>query len=73
PARDPRGRPLWLLQTPLPCSPPTQILCGPERIDAGWWDHHPVRRDYYQVLAHEQLLWIFRDDQGQWFIQGYFA
>ncbi len=73
PARDPRERPLWLLQTPLPCSPPTQILCGPERIDAGWWDHHPVRRDYYQVLAHEQLLWIFRDDQGQWFIQGYFA
>ena len=66
-------RPLWLLPAPRPCEAPVRILCGPERIDSGWWDQQPVRRDYYQIMVHEQRLWVFRDDQGQWFVQGYFA
>ena len=34
----------------------------PERIEAGWWDGMPVRRDYY--LAHDAdkvLCWIFEN------------
>jgi len=66
-------RPLWLLPKPHPCPPPEHILHGPERIASGWWDDHAIRRDYYQVLCRQQLIWVFRDDHGQWFVHGYFG
>lgn len=49
------------------------LLAGPHRIETGWWDAHPVRRDYY--LAHSPragLLWIFRDrtPPHTWYLQG---
>ncbi|MCU0754453.1 MAG: DNA polymerase Y family protein [Xanthomonadales bacterium] len=32
-------RPAWLLATPVPLpSPVVEVLAGPERIEAGWWD-----------------------------------
>jgi hypothetical protein len=36
-------------------------LCGPERIETGWWDGDPVARDYFiAVDAEGALLWVFR-------------
>lgn len=66
-------RPLWLLPTPQPSEAPQEVLSGPERIDAGWWENNPVRRDYYVVRRQHHIQWMFRNDQGDWFIQGYFA
>ncbi|TCS38899.1 Y-family DNA polymerase [Reinekea marinisedimentorum] len=62
----------------LPCPKPIQmkhyeILSGPERIEGGWWDATPVRRDYYIARKGVQLCWLFRRDDGQWFLHGYFS
>ncbi len=65
--------PLWLLPTPQPWHPPKNIVKGPLRISGGWWDTSHIRRDYYQVLHDAQLIWVFRDDQKQWFLHGYFS
>lgn len=65
--------PLWLLPTPQPWQPPQNVIKGPLRISGGWWDTSHVRRDYYQVLHDDQLIWVFRDDQKQWFLHGYFS
>lgn len=36
-------RPAWLLATPIPLpSPVVEVLAGPERIEAGWWDLEPA-------------------------------
>ncbi len=69
-------RPIWLLDTPIPCPQPhedTLILHRPERISSGWWDGVTVRRDYYLSLQSGQLLWIYRDASKGWFIQGLFG
>ncbi|MEJ2076007.1 MAG: DNA polymerase Y family protein [Reinekea sp.] len=49
-----------------------QIIQGPERIEGGWWDAQPVRRDYYIAKYQQSLHWIFRRDDGQWFLHGEF-
>lgn len=49
------------------------ILQGPERIDSGWWDSQSARRDYYIAERHGQVHWLFRRDDGQWFLQGEFC
>jgi len=48
---------------------------GPERIESGWWRGRLVRRDYYRVETEEGgQAWLFRRlDNGQWFLQGWFA
>ena len=67
-------RPLWLAQAPRQVGRATlTLLEGPERIESGWWDGAPVRRDYY--LARDSrcaLCWVFEDlDQpGQWYVHG---
>ena len=70
-------RPLWLLPAPRPISAPRYTLLGAaERIETGWWDGMPVRRDYYLARdADEVLCWIFEslDAPGQWFVHGYFG
>lgn len=66
-------RPLWLISQPQPCSVPTDILSGPERIDGGWWDQQSVRRDYYIVRSQGRVQWMFRTDTGDWFVHGYFS
>lgn len=68
-------RPLWLLPHPQPLTTtPVQWLTGPERICGGWWDGHPVQRDYYIArLSSDQLAWVFRDIRNGWFIHGWFG
>ena len=78
-------RPLLLLRDPMALvtvsgSPQHHgrlaLLAGPERIDTGWWDGHPVARDYY--VAHNperEICWIFRDYRHgkKWYLHGYFS
>lgn len=81
-------RPLWLLDRPRALGErqgqpqhdgPLQLLAGPERIESGWWDGQPVRRDYFVAVdpAH-RLLWIYRaapgsTSPGAWFLHGSFG
>ena len=61
---------------------PLQLLSGPERIDAGWWDTALAERDYFIAQAADgALVWIYRarlplsapeGEQG-WFMQGRFG
>lgn len=70
-------RPLWLLPAPRPISAHRYTLVGAaERIETGWWDGMPIRRDYYLACdADHTLCWIFEslDAPGQWFVHGYFG
>jgi protein ImuB len=85
-------RPVWLLNPPqsLPerrAGPwldghPLQLLCGPERVESGWWDAALTERDYFIAQTHDgALVWIYRarlplsvpgEAQG-WFLHGRFA
>jgi protein ImuB len=67
----PLHRPTWLLPEPLPLSErdalpwlegrPLQLLSGPERIEAGWWDGEPTLRDYFIAQAADgALVWVYR-------------
>jgi protein ImuB len=71
------SRPLWLLPQPAPLERKTVTLrAGPERIEAGWWDGHDVRRDYFVAEdARGCRLWIFRERGGkrQWYLHGIFG
>ena len=83
-------RPIWLMKEPEPLQErqngpvldgqPLQLLSGPERIEAGWWDAGLVERDYY--IAQQPggaLVWIYRARrpvaalQPSWFLQGRFG
>jgi protein ImuB len=83
-------RPAWLLPEPQPLPErqhqpllegrALQLLAGPERIEAGWWEGAPALRDYFIAQAHDgALVWIYRlrlpreDEPGGWFLQGRFA
>ncbi len=71
-------RPTWLLPQPIPWRAQTsQILLGPERIEAGWWDGGDVRRDYYVLeTSRGQRAWVFRAvgvQEGSWMLHGWFA
>jgi protein ImuB len=90
----PQRRPTWLLPEPLPLSErdmqpllagrPLQLLSGPERIEAGWWDSGtPAVRDYFIAQTEDgALVWIYRGRlpdasasaaSAHWFLQGRFA
>jgi protein ImuB len=67
---------LWLLEAPRPVQTGQGLLqqlgCR-ERICSGWWDDHPVRRDYYQDTTSVTKTWIFRDlNSGRWHLHGIF-
>ncbi len=83
-------RPVWLLCEPQPLperqSRPwfegraLQLLSGPERIEAGWWDAGLTERDYFIAQAADgALLWVYRTrlplsaQAPGWFLQGRFA
>ncbi len=81
-------RPAWLLRMPLPLSTiqhrpghrgsPLRLLAGPERIEAGWWDdtdhNGPVQRDYFIACSQDQeLLWVFRTPDHNWYLHGVFS
>ncbi|MFT3666067.1 DNA polymerase Y family protein [Piscinibacter sp.] len=82
-------RPVWLLAPPEPLAARggqpllggrvLRLLSGPERIEAGWWDHELAERDYFIAEdAGGALLWLYRgrlpDGPGSgWFLHGRFA
>ena len=85
-------RPVWLLPRPEPLperqsrpwldGQPLQLLSGPERIEAGWWDAGLAERDYFIAQAGDgALVWIYRArlpllaalPAPGWFLQGRFA
>ncbi len=77
-------RPIWLLRQPrslilLQGEPvhrgALRHLAGPERIETGWWDGAPARRDYYVMANREgETLWVFHDlARGGWYLHGFFA
>lgn len=86
-------RPVWLLAQPeaLPerasqpwlAGRPLQLLCGPERIEAGWWDAGLAQRDYFIAQAGDgALVWVYRDRvpvpasataAPGWYLQGRFG
>lgn len=92
PPQGPFTRPLWLLpepqalqerQThPLLDGRAVQLLVGPERIEAGWWDGGLAERDYFiGQTADGALVWLYRTRaqhlassrvQG-WYLHGRFA
>ncbi|GGY72533.1 DNA repair nucleotidyltransferase [Cellvibrio zantedeschiae] len=76
-------RPTWLLDCPLMIEERTQglywrgklnLLAGPERINAQWWEK-PVARDYFIAQRHDHVrLWVFFDlHQKAWYLHGIFA
>lgn len=70
-------RPFWLLEEPAPVSADAlTLICGPERVESGWWDGEDVARDYF--VAEDQdgcRLWVYRDRScGRgWFVHGLFG
>jgi len=71
PSMLPLTRPVWLLPVPQPLPErqsvpwhegrPLTLLCGPDRIEAGWWDGAPTVRDYFIAQdEHGVLLWLYR-------------
>ena len=85
------ARPVWL-QAPQPLveaasrplldGRPLQLLSGPERIEAGWWDGGLAGRDYFVAEAGDgALVWIYRDrlpvadgsGPPGWYLQGRFG
>lgn len=52
------------------------LLSGAERIESGWWDNSPVRRDYFiAVDQNHTQLWIYKElsHKPQWYLHGYFS
>lgn len=74
-ARSPR--PLWLLPRPQRLSGRgIRILPECERIETGWWDDGPVRRDYHLAVdGAGARLWVYRDSgtAGPWHLHGLFG
>jgi len=84
-------RPVWLLAAPqglheqrsqpLLDGRPLQLLAGPERIEAGWWDGAPAARDYFVAQAPDgALVWVFRTRLARlpaaaegWYLHGRFG
>lgn len=91
-------QPSWLLSEPLPLAldarsgpreqplyqGPLQLLAGPHRVEAGWWDTRDnasaEARDHYLASSPRAgLLWVFRtrhappDGLSPWFLLGFFA
>jgi protein ImuB len=87
---------VWLLPEPVPLPErhslplhegrPLQLLCGPERLESGWWDGALATRDYFVAQAADgALVWIFRtrlaapeapladDAEAGWFLHGRFG
>ncbi|QXP83670.1 DNA polymerase Y family protein [Methylococcus sp. Mc7] len=74
-ARSPR--PLWLLPRPrLLSKRDIRILPECERIETGWWDGGPVRRDYHVAVDEAGArLWVYGDagTAGPWHLHGLFG
>jgi protein ImuB len=82
----PTRRPFWLLEKPVALlvrdhrpfyGSPLQLINGPERIEAGWWDSDFAMRDYFIAQGAESACyWVYRErvgDEARWFLHGLFA
>ncbi|MDP5344079.1 MAG: hypothetical protein NWR98_05775, partial [Litorivicinaceae bacterium] len=51
-----------------------QLLCGPERLETGWWDGQPARRQYWITRTEDQRhAWVYQDAiDRQWWLSGWF-
>ena len=69
------SRPLWLLDPPKPVDAGLfELMSGPERIETGWWNTRHLVRDYYIALSkHDARCWLYRDQNENWFLHGYFS
>ena len=69
-----RLRPIWLFKQPQPLArDELKLLQGPERIQGGWWQNC-VARDYY-IAQHRSgsECWAFTDENGNWYLHGYYS
>jgi protein ImuB len=67
-------RPGLLLKEPKLLEQKVQVIKGPERIIAGWWDSAEVCRDYYIGQSEQgQQLWMFKTPEQKWYLHGYFV
>jgi len=67
-------RPSLLLPVPERLIDKVSVIQGPERIATGWWDGHPIVRDYFIARSKQgRWLWIFRDQKKEWFLHGAFS
>ncbi len=63
-------RPLWLLPAPQPLAD-LRSDALPERIETGWWDGAPARRDYRRLQLGSRSAWVYRDlDHDRWYLHG---
>lgn len=66
---------------PSICLSQLQPLCaashiehGPIRLHTGWWDGNIQKRDYYIARASDgRRMHVFKDAEGNWFVQGWYC
>ncbi len=93
PRTDKALRPCWLLRRPLPLAEVNHrpmhegaaliVVSEAERIEAGWFDHDWVRRDYHVAvsLRDRRCFWVYREPMqpgqteaaSRWFLHGLFG
>ncbi|MAA74973.1 MAG: hypothetical protein CMN28_09715 [Salinisphaeraceae bacterium] len=69
------NRPVWFLPRPEALAAQPNLLTGPERIEAGWWQRE-MRRDYFMARdAQGRRMWVYRDltQPACWYVHGYFG
>jgi protein ImuB len=45
-------------------------LIGPYRVQSGWWSERVERDYFYAERVDGCLLWLYREANGRWFLQG---
>ncbi len=69
-----KNRPALLLPNPERLREKVSINSGPERIVFGWWDAHPVTRDYFVARTEAgRWYWVYRDNKQHWYLHGVFS
>lgn len=67
-------RPNFMLAIPEPLSEKVSLMQGPERFVTGWWDGEEMTRDYFIAQSSQgRWLWVFRNQEMQWFTHGLFS
>ncbi|TFH93660.1 Y-family DNA polymerase [Vibrio ouci] len=67
-------RPSFMLPTPELLSEKVSLIQGPERFVTGWWDGDDMTRDYFVARSDQgRWLWVFRNQDKQWFTHGLFS
>lgn len=78
-------RPFWILAKPIALlmrdgqpfyGSKLQLVRGPERVEAGWWNDQAIARDYFVAQgADASCYWIYleRTHEPKWFLHGLYA